>query len=192
LIALGYDDGRIVLWEPPQMAARKSPLVDFDEGKLWSLWRALGGTDAKLAYQARWLLSDAPKQTLRLMRDELRLTPHVQAEQVEAWISQLDGSSFKVRDVAYRELEKAGEAFEPLIRKALDHNPTLEMRRRIELLLKKLAAPATGETLRALRAIAVLETIGGEEARAIMRDLAGGAPGSRVTEAAKGAMKRGR
>jgi WD40 repeat protein len=192
MLALGYEDGRLMLWEPPPVPARKQTSVELDEPTLRGLWRALGSADAHLAYQARWRLSDAPEQSLRLMRAELRPAPLVEAKQVEAWIGQLDGTSFKVRDLAFRELEKTGDAFEPLLRKALDKNPTLEMRQRVELLLKKLAAPATGETLRTLRAITVLETIGGEEARSIMRDMAGGSPGSRVTAAAQEALKRGR
>ena len=116
--------------------------------------------------------------------------PSVAAQQVDTWISQLDSEVFKVRENALRNLEKAGEAFRPVLVKVLEKNTTLEMRQRVELLLNKFAAPASGETLRTLRAIAILESIGGDEAGAILNELAGGAPGSLVTEAAKGALRR--
>jgi hypothetical protein len=135
-------------------------------------------------------MTESPRQTLRLLRAELHPVPPTEAKQIEAWLAQLDDSAFKVRDLAFRELERFGDGFEPLISKALGNNPTLEMRQRVELLLKKLASPASGETLRILRAIAVLEAIGGEDARSILQQLAGGAQESRITQAARGAVRR--
>jgi WD40 repeat protein len=190
MLALGYDDGRILLWEPPPMPTRNQVSATVDEARLRENWMALAGADGILAYKARWLLSSRPQQTLPLLRAELRPVPPVAAKQVDTWITQLDSDSFKDRENALRNLEKAGEAFRPALIKALEKNTTLEMRQRVELLLNKLAAPASGETLRTLRAVAILESIGGEEAGAILTDLAGGAPGSLVTEAAKGALKR--
>jgi hypothetical protein len=68
---------------------------------------------------------------------------------------------------------------------------SLEVRRRIDALAKRLHPPLTdGETLQSLRAIAVLEDIGTLEAKKILDTLAKGAAEARVTRAAKAALER--
>jgi hypothetical protein len=188
-LALGYEDGRLLLWKPPPLPARK-PLPDtIAPAKLKDLWQSLAGADAKAAYDARWLLSAAPKQTLPLLRAELQ-REQIDPKKIPAWIAQLDNNAFKERDAAMRELEKAADAAEPLLKKVLTQNPTLELKQRVELLLAKLAAPPTGDRLRTLRSIVILEAIATDEAQAILRTLADGDPGSRITEAAQAALKR--
>ena len=68
MLALGYDDGRLILWEPPTMPLHKPRSEPLNEAQLRETWKALVGTDGKQAYAARWLLSSAPKQTLPLLR----------------------------------------------------------------------------------------------------------------------------
>jgi WD40 repeat protein len=189
MLALGHQDGRLLLWNPPPLPPRKPLPAALDDAKLQALWQALADPDAKAAYQARWLLSAAPKQTLSLFQKELRPVT-VDAKQVAGWIAQLDTTTFKERDLATRELEKLGDAVEGTLRKVLEQNPTLEMRQRVELILNKLTVPPTGEKLRTLRAIVILESIGTEDAQAILTTLATSAPGSRVAEAAQAALKR--
>jgi WD40 repeat protein len=191
MLALGYEDGGLLLWKPPPLPPRQPLAVALDEVKLRELWKVLAGEDAQLAYQARWLLSAAPKQTLPLLRQELRAVPWQDAEQVKAWIAQLDSPLFKERSKAMQKLEEGDESVARALRKALEQKPSLEVRRRIDLLLGKLEGlPTSGEKLRTLRAIVILEAIGGDEALALLRTLAGGAPESRVTQAAAAALKR--
>ena len=58
-------------------------------------------------------------------------------------------------------------------------------------LLEKLRKPASrADDLRVVRAIEVLEQIGTEKARRLLEDLAGGAPGAKLTDGAKTALKR--
>jgi WD40 repeat protein len=189
MLALGHNAGRLLLWKPPPLPPRKPLPAEMDEAKLRTLWHALADPEAKAAYQARWLLSAAPKQTLPLFQKELRWVG-VDAKQVAVWIAQLDNSIFKDRDLATRELEKLRDAVEGTLRKVLEQNPTLEMRRRVELLLNKVNVPLSREMLRTLRAIMILEAIGTEESKAILTTLAASAPGSRIAEAAQAALKR--
>ena len=106
-------------------------------------------------------------------------------------IADLDSAQFAVREEASRELEKLGEPVEPALRQALRSRPTLETRRRLERLLEKLDAPVPPvETLRALRAVEVLEHIGTAEARRVVQDLARGAAGAGLTEEAAAAVQR--
>jgi hypothetical protein len=79
----------------------------------------------------------------------------------------------------------------PALRDQLTRKPSLEVRKRIELLLARIHGPVTNpDWLRAMRAIEVLEAIGTPQARAALEILAQGAPAHRLTQAAGGALKR--
>ena len=69
--------------------------------------------------------------------------------------------------------------------------PSAEARRRAEEILARLSkAEPTGEALRALRAIEVLEHIGTPEASRVLETLAKGAPEARLTRDAKASLGR--
>ncbi|HYV34113.1 MAG TPA: WD40 repeat domain-containing protein [Gemmataceae bacterium] len=189
-IALGYNDGRLLLWKSPPITPRKAKLVALTEAQLRELWTALASVDAKAAYAGRWTLTSAAKQTLPLFRKELRPTPKVDTKQVAGWIAQLDSDSFKQRELAMRDLEQAGDAVAASLRQVLEKPPSEEVRQRVMLLLKKLGPAASGDRLRTLRAIVILEGIGGAQAKAILGTLAQGAPDASVTTAAQTALKR--
>jgi WD40 repeat protein len=190
MLAAGYADGQVLLWKAPPLPLVPPLLDKMDKDKLKDLWAVLARSDAQQAYAAHWQLCAARKQTLLLLHNELRPAPAVAAKQIAAWIAQLDSTSFKERTLAMRELEYVGDVAGAALSKVLEQKPSLEMRKRIEILLAKLTSPPSGETLRSLRAIVILTAIGGDKARAILRTLAEGAPGARVTEAARAALKR--
>jgi hypothetical protein len=126
-----------------------------------------------------------------LLAKQLRPVPGVDAKRVARLIDDLDRPDFKVRSQAAAELEKLGELVQPALARALEGRPTLEKQRRLEALLAKTRmAVLNGETLRKYRAIEVLERIGTAEARQVLVALAGGAPGTVVTEAAREAWRR--
>src|SRR5262249_28782096 len=84
-----------------------------------------------------------------------------------------------------------GESATALLRKALDDKQSLEVRRRLEDLLAHGPKPLpTGEALRQMRALEVLEMIGTPEARQVLGALARGAPGARMTQEASAALER--
>jgi len=83
---------------------------------------------------------------------------------------------------------KIGEGAAPLLRKALDGEPTVEARKRIDDVLKKTdSAMPRGEALRTARAIEVLEIIGTPEAKAVLQTLANGMPEASVTRGPRSA-----
>ncbi len=89
-----------------------------------------------------------------------------------------------------RELKKLGEAGEPELYKALKDKPSLEMRRRLQQLLEDLrgGTSATGERVRFLRGLEVLEYIGDRQAREALRHLSEGEAGTWFMEEAKAAL----
>lgn len=102
----------------------------------------------------------------------------------------LDSPVFATRQRATEELTKLDRLAEPVLRKALDGQPSLKMRRRVQELLGQLAAAPTGEHLRQMRAVEALEDIGAADAQAVLKTLTNGAPDARLTREAKGSLER--
>ena len=81
---------------------------------------------------------------------------------------------------------------EPALLAALHDKPSVEKRRRVEDLLKRLDASVSPELLRGVRAVEVLESLGTPEARQVLQTLAKGAAEARLTREANAALKRGK
>lgn len=102
-----------------------------------------------------------------------------------------ESGAFAARQKATAELEKLGELAEPTLRRALENNPSLEQRRRIEPMLAKLEVSIpSSDALRSLRAVRALEHIETAEARRLLRELARGAEGASLTRTAQAALSR--
>ena len=92
---------------------------------------------------------------------------------------------------AMRELDKYGPAARPELSKLLAKNPPLEVRRRIETLLKKLDAPMPPSQVRfALRSITVLERIGTLQAQELLMTIPYAVPNDGVIAEAEAALRR--
>jgi hypothetical protein len=66
-------------------------------------------------------------------------------KKAEKWVGGLDSDSFEVRQAASRELGKLGRAAKPFLREALKARPSLEVHRRIDVLLAKLKGRDTSD-----------------------------------------------
>ena len=86
-------------------------------------------------------------------------------------------------------MAKLGALAEPALKKALTANPSLEVRRRIESLLEPFEN-WPGMPLETWRALAVLERIGSDDARQLLKGLSEGDPDSRLTQEASAALER--
>jgi RNA polymerase sigma factor (sigma-70 family) len=159
--------------------------------ELEGLWEQLASEDAVLAHRALWRLALAPAQAVPLLKARLRVDSTATARQIDRLIGDLDSDEFTIRERASAELEKIGHQAGPALRKALEGQPGLEVRRRVERLLKRLETKArSSEKLRVVRAVRVLEYSGTLEARRLLAGLAGGAAGTPVTREAKAALQR--
>ena len=70
-------------------------------------------------------------------------------------------------------------------------NPPLEVRRRVEQILERLAArEARFEWVRVIRAVRLLDTIGTTDARQMLETLATGERSAPATQAARAALER--
>jgi len=134
-------------------------------------------------------LAAARGQGIALLRGKVRPAAAIDPRHLARLVADLDSNEFSVREKATQELQALGERAAPSLRRALEKQPSLELRRRVKELLDGLnQLPA--EQVRGIRAVEVLEHTGSLEARRILRSLAQGTPEARLTREAKASLKR--
>jgi WD40 repeat protein len=190
-IAAGTLDGPVWVWSIAPMGW--SPLAQpLDIPTITTLWNKLAETnDAPAAYRAVWALAASSATVVPFLAERITAVPKCSPERISQLIADLDNDDFLRREAATRELSRLGTVAGPALRKALENSPSAELRRRAEPLLKALPGwiIRDPETLRIVRAIWVLQRIGSLEARAVLKNLAAGAPAARQTQEAKSALQ---
>jgi len=192
VLVSGGEDSTLLAWDAA--ANRKLRPIrrrELAADEFETCWRDLEDKDAAVAYKAIGKLLAASRQAVELLGERLAHQDRDTLKRIVRLINQLDDEHFATREEATAELAKLGEKAEPALRNALSSRPSLEVRRRIEPLLEKLeGVPASPQTLRQTRAIAVLESIGTAEAQQILNTLAQGMPEARITREAQAAVAR--
>jgi len=184
-------DTTALAWDVAGAGATGQPLLlRLDEAKLRTLWQELAHPDATKAYQAVCALSAAPADSVTFLRAQLKAPAPIASEQVTKWIGDLDSPRFATRKQATQELEGAGDLADFALRQALQSNPPVEQRQRIEQLLKRLEPGNSPEPVRTLRAIEVLEHIGNSDAKRVLASLAKGPAEALLTREAKASLER--
>ena len=161
---------------PPRLWQVIRDGVSFQAGRFWQLhdedpvathlvvrpwWDALAGRDARAAFEAMGRMREEPA-ALAFLKKHAQPIPPLTKERLAALIAGLDANSFDERERASEDLAKLGKLAEPALRKALEDNPTAEVKRRIEELLQKLGTPGLPpDWLRLLRCAEVLESLNG-------------------------------
>src|SRR5207248_7302890 len=109
--------------------------------------------------------------------------------EIERLVRELNSPRFAAREKAVQELAWLGNRARPVLCQALRADLPLELRRRIDRVLALLDKPfPTGPMLQVSRALWVLEEIGTPEALGLLKGLAEGNPGTRLSEEAKQAL----
>jgi WD40 repeat protein len=191
LAALGKD-GTIVSWDAAHITRRlASTARELSARELDSLWADLAGEDARRAWKAIGALASAPESAVAFLKERIAPAPAPDARKIDKMIADLDSGQFQKRARAIHDLEGLGEVAEAALRKALENKPPLESARRIETLLAKLEMQIlTADTLRGLRALEALETIGTPAARQELDRLARGAVAALLTREAQASLQR--
>jgi WD40 repeat protein len=199
-IVTGADDTTALVWDAAKPRTWNALLRP---GDLATHLKNLAGTDAEQAYASMWALQSAPKQTVSFLGDQNSLFARTDVRVIERWIRDLDSDTFAERERASEELGQIVDEAEAHLKKALESKPTLEMRRRIKLLLEERRTGPTGKELQGFRVIEILEHIaasnadpapGAKAARlaviAVLKKLAAGAAELRPTREARAALER--
>jgi RNA polymerase sigma factor (sigma-70 family) len=176
----GSQDTTALIWD------LVSPLATL-EGE--SLWKALSSDDATQAYRAVRRLAESPVA----FRGRMKPVEAANRGRASELITRLDSNDFSVRTKAAADLEALGEGAVAACREALSKGPSLEVSRRLDTFLDKQIRGAwvvTPERLQSARMLEALELAATPEARARLKRLAEGAPGYRLTDEARAALRR--
>jgi WD40 repeat protein len=177
----------ILLWDAPRLRPpQQSREPSAAQREAW--WIALG-SNARDAYQAIGAMFDAPDTAVALLKEHVAPVQAQDAQAVRKLIALLDSNKFAEREKAKAALEKMGEGALGTINAALAGTITIEMRNRLEALVRRCEATSTAD-LRQHRAVAALEWLGTPAARALLQALAVGAADARLTTEAQAALKR--
>jgi hypothetical protein len=149
-------------------------------------WDALA-QEASKAYPARWDLVDAPKEAVALLRTKIVPAKKLDPNKVRRMVDDLDADEFQDRQKASTLLKSLGYSVEPHLREMIKGETRPEVKQRLQALIDELNGSAF---LRMQRAMQVLETIGSNEAKGLLRELADGVPDNMLTREAAAALKR--
>jgi hypothetical protein len=196
LVAGYYHDTVALVWDVTGRL-QKGMLAEtkVSPARLEELWHDLGDReDGVKAHKALWELVAAPKQAVPFLKARLQL-PKLDEKKVAKWIADLSDKRFSVRALAVEELEKLGLDAESALHRALgegtDEKPTLDVRRRVEVLLGKLDGEVPPRTwLRILRALEVLEQIGTPSAQDVVARIVSSPSESRLRRSAQTSLHR--
>jgi RNA polymerase sigma factor (sigma-70 family) len=186
----GLSDSTLLVWD---VAGQNHPAqhIELNAAEINAAWLDLAHADAASAFRARKLLAGSPGRAAQFLKEKLKPEAPPNAAVVKKLIANLGGDRFAEREKAQTELSAIGEPVEQALQDVLANKPTLEMRRRIDSLLKEIRGPVRNPNkLQALRALAVLEDIDTPEARSILQDISHGEPRACLTREPKGSLDR--
>jgi WD40 repeat protein len=191
-VACEIGKGFVFLWAITNQAPLGNvQLAVLKPAELAALWDLLGSEKAETAYQSKWKLVAAGRQTVAFLHQQLRPIPMDFASRLDKAVAGLKSQRQEVRDAAMNELDCYGALAESALRKAMADSPTPEAQARIAYLLEKQQSDyPSGALLRSLRAIEVLEQIATPEARQLLETLSAGAPQATLTRDAKATLER--
>jgi hypothetical protein len=162
-----------------------------DVKELDHLWADLADADAMRAYRAVCRLACYPDASVPFLRMRLRPARPIDDRTIARLVGLLDHDNFDEREKAQAALDTLGEPARAYLNKALESSSSPETKRRLEAVLQQFDDEVlSSETLRGVRAVETLERIGTAEARRLLKELAGGAPGARLTREAEASRSR--
>jgi WD40 repeat protein len=187
----GSRDTTVLSWDltrltrpRPARSARLQPQA------LEALWSDLASPDAARAFAAIRKLCTSPDQAVRLIQERVRPATTADPKRLAGLLADLHSERFERRRQAESELAGLGELAAPALRRALADEPPLGLRQRLERLLRLSGQALPAGQLRELRAVEVLELLGSAAARQVLRSLADGVPGTRLSRQAGSASQR--
>jgi hypothetical protein len=193
LVSGGYDTTAMVWDLTGRLTAKTRRSKSLTPSELDACWTALAGEDAVAAYEAVQKCAASPVQAIAHFGKRLRPVLPADEKLTADLISELDNDQFDIREKASRQLEELGDQVISACCKALAGKPSVEARRRLEEIVHKHSRKwrtPSGDEIRTLRALEVLERVGTPEARRVLESLAKGAPEARPTMEATASLER--
>ncbi len=195
LLVSGSTDTTALLWDVTgRMQNGKLPPATLSPKECQVLWDDLGGPDAVKGRRALWALVAGDGASVAFLKTRLHpVASSTSAEAIAKLVGELNSPEYTVRAKATAQLVQLAELAEPALLESQKHHPSLELRRRVEQLLKAivdLRTKPTDDRLRAWRAVEVLEQIDTPQARQLLQTLSRGAAGALLTREAEASLAR--
>lgn len=171
--AAGSRDTTALIWDVRGLRQIPQPRPVAGKG-LEHAWAALAENDAARAYQAIADLIAVPEEAVPFLQQHMKPPSAPDPQRLAQLVAELDSEEFAVRQKATDELQRLGDAAEMALRQTLAGNPSLELRQRVEPLLKQASLGVTPARLRVQRAIQALEWMGTPKAKQLLQMLAQG------------------
>ena len=143
LLASGSTDATALVWNAGLRGFAATPAKqDATAAELAEWFQQMAGADAKTSFQGMIKLVQTPKQAVRLFEAKIVVPkkPDASAKTTAQQIDDLGSGQFPVRSKATAILKKLGGSAEPELRAALSKAKDIEMKRRIEELLERIAS----------------------------------------------------
>jgi hypothetical protein len=182
------EDRTVLVWDVARVTGEPRTQPPLTAAHVRDLAADLRGNNPLRAFQAFHRLSRSPEKVVAVLRDHLRPVAPADPKQLAQLLRQLDSEDFAERERAMSSLRELGQPAERALKQALTAKPSLEVRKRINLLLAELEQARKGRLTN--WGVRLLERIGTAEARTLLEALARGAPGAPLTEDAGAALKR--
>jgi WD40 repeat protein len=191
-LATASADTTSLIWDTEPAVKKLPPLAaPLAKETLDAAWAALAEGDGGKAYEAVRQLAGDPAKAVPFLAERVKPVAPPEPARVAKLIADLDSDEFDTREKAHKELEKLGELALGPARQALKGKPSAEQRRSLEEVIKGAEAPSpSGERLRLVRALEVLELAHTPEAVKLLKDVAGGAPDTLPTTEARAILTR--
>lgn len=188
-LATAGADRSVLLWKVPRSPA-SARLPSATEA-----WEKLDSLDGRVAYRAHGALLADPAAAVRVIPTGFRGQADEPAR-IRRWVGDLDHDEFRIREAAARNLQRAGLRAGAVMRDPDRRRLGAEGEDRIRKILAAfdehgIRVPESGlygEPLRMARAIRVLETIGGRDARSVLVEMGGGPADDPTTAEATAAL----
>jgi hypothetical protein len=192
LLAAGSKDSRdVFIRELPKSALKVAPA----EEELKHASERIAQKEAQPAREGMAILIAAGDRSVPILAPYLKMNENQskRAEEIRRLIQALDNDDFFTRENATKKLRALGDAAIPALESELEKNPPLEVATRIQAVLKQLNKSVwtpSGEALRKIRGIEVLEKIGTDKARELLEQVAKGPESTLEAHEAAFALKR--
>jgi WD40 repeat protein len=189
-------DNTLLVWAVKELRNRSpSPANKLTRADLEQFWGDLGDPSGRKSYDAMLqMLVGFDDLVLVFLKEQLGDQKFVDLKVIKQLIAELDSEKYQTRAKAMSALKRIGYQAEPLLREMLKQKPTLELRMRVEQLLKELDEKAGTKALagrvRLQRVCELLEWVGSPQAQGVLETIAHGNLPARITQDAQESLKR--
>lgn len=175
IVSVGLDS-----WQP----GRRLKVDALDD-----LWKLLADEDASVAYEAIGMFVAKGDAAAAFLKERTAPVAPL-GPKLRKLIGDLESQNFRIRDSAFRELQRLGGAAELELRHSLATKPGLEVELRLKKLISAMPVQAlTAEEIRQSRAVVALCKIGTAAARRQLDVLAAGEPTAWLTQEAREGLR---